>query len=145
MRERLAAFRHIPPFLRIVWRTKPSYGIGILAVRVVSAFTPVAMLWVGKLIVDTVVANIGSPAPDWGLLTRLVLLELGIALLSDLLGRLASLLESLLGDLFSNEMSVRIMRHASTLDLQHFETRTSSTRCSGPGARRWGASRSCRR
>ena len=121
MRERLAAFRHIPPFLRIVWRTKPSYGIGILAVRVVSAFTPVAMLWVGKLIVDTVVANIGSPAPDWGLLTRLVLLELGIALLSDLLGRLASLLESLLGDLFSNEMSVRIMRHASTLDLQHFE------------------------
>ena len=121
LRERLAAFKHIPPFLLIVWSTKPSYGVGILVVRVVSAFMPLAMLWVGKLIVDTVVANIGSPAPDWGVLLRLVLLELGIALVSDLLGRLAGLLESLLGDLFSNAMSVRIMRHASTLDLQHFE------------------------
>jgi ATP-binding cassette subfamily B protein len=59
--------------------------------------------------------------PDWGLLVRLVLLELALALLSDVLSRLSSLLESLLGDLFSNEMSVRLMRHAATLDLQHFE------------------------
>ena len=121
VRERLAAFRHIPPFLRMVWATKPSYGVGILLVRLVNAFAPVAMLWVGKLIVDTVVANIGSAAPDWGLLVRLVLLELAIALLSDVLGRVSGLLESLLGDLFANEMSVRLMRHAATLDLQHFE------------------------
>ena len=121
MRERLAAFRFIPPFLRMVWQTKPSYGVGIVLVRVVSAFTPLAMLWVGKLIIDAVVANIGSPTPDWALLARLVSLELGLALLSDVLGRLTGLLESLLGDLFSNDMSVRLMRHAATLDLQHFE------------------------
>jgi ATP-binding cassette subfamily B protein len=121
VRERLAAFKHIPPFLKMVWATKPSYGAGIVLVRVVAAFTPVAMLWVGKLIIDTVVANIGAATPDWGLLVRLVLLELAIALCSDLLGRLSGLLESLLGDLFSIEMSVRIMRHAATLDLEHFE------------------------
>lgn len=121
VRERLAAFKQIPPFLRMVWNTKPSYGVGILLVRLANAFTPVAMLWVGKLIIDTVVENIGSASPDWGLLVQLVLLELGIALLSDVLGRLSGLLESLLGDLFSNEMSVRLMRHAATLDLQHFE------------------------
>jgi ATP-binding cassette subfamily B protein len=121
IRERLAAFKHIPPFLRMVWATKPSYGVGIVLVRLANAFTPVAMLWVGKLIVDTVVANMGAAVPDWGLLVRLVLLELALALLSDVLSRLSSLLESLLGDLFSNEMSVRLMRHAATLDLQHFE------------------------
>ena len=121
IRERLAAFKHIPPFLRMVWETEPSYGVGIVVVRLANAFTPVAMLWVGKLIVDAVVANIGAAAPDWGLLVRLVLLELGIALLSDALSRLSSLLESLLGDLFSNEMSVRLMSHAATLDLRHFE------------------------
>jgi ATP-binding cassette subfamily B protein len=44
-----------------------------------------------------------------------------LALASEVLGRLTGLLESLLGDLFSNEMSVRLMRHAATLDLQHFE------------------------
>lgn len=121
VRERLAAFKYIPPFLKMVWVTKPSYGVGIGLVRLISAFTPVAMLWVGKLIIDTVVANIGAQTPDWGLLIRLVLLELAIALLSDLLSRLSGLLESLLGDLFSNEMSVRLMRQAATLDLQHFE------------------------
>lgn len=121
VRERLAAFRYIPPFLRMVWRTRPSYGAGIVVLRAVSAFAPLAMLWVGKLIIDAVVANIGAPAPDWSLLARLVALELAIALASDVLSRLTGLLESLLGDLFSNEMSVRLMRHAATLDLQHFE------------------------
>jgi len=105
----------------MVWVTKPSYGVGIVLLRLVSAFTPLAMMWVGKLIIDTVVANIGSPVPDWGLLARLIGLELALALASDVLSRLTGLLESLLGDLFSNEMSVRLMRHAATLDLQHFE------------------------
>ena len=121
LQERLAAFRYIPPFLRMVWRTQPSYGIGIVLLRGVSAFAPVAMLWVGKLIIDNVVANIGAATPDWSTLIRLVVLELAIALLADLLSRTSSLLESLLGDLFSNEMSVRIMRHAATLDLLQFE------------------------
>ena len=121
VRERLAAFRYIPPFLKMVWATKPSYGVGIVLIRLLSAFTPLAMLWVGKLIIDTVVANIGAAVPNWGLLIRLVLLELGIALISDILSRLSGLLESLLGDLFSNDMSVRLMRHAAMLDLQHFE------------------------
>ncbi len=121
MRERLAAFRFIPPFLRMVWATKPSYGAGIVLLRVVNAFLPVAMLWVGKLIIDTVVANIGSPAPDWTLLAQYIGVELALALASDVLNRLTALLEGLLGDLFSNEMSVRLMRHAATLDLQHFE------------------------
>jgi ATP-binding cassette subfamily B protein len=121
VRERLAAFRYIPPFLRMVWNTKPSYGVAIVLLRAVSAFTPLAMLWIGKLIIDTVVANIGAPVPDWGLLGRLIVLELALALASDFLSRLTGLVESLLGDLFSNEMSVRLMRHAASLDLQHFE------------------------
>ena len=121
MRERLAAFRYIPPFLRLVWATKPSYGAGIVLLRMVSAFFPLAMLWIGKLIIDTVVANIGSPTPDWTLLAQYIGLELALALASEVLGRLTGLLESLLGDLFSNEMSVRLMRHAATLDLEHFE------------------------
>jgi ATP-binding cassette subfamily B protein len=33
----------------------------------------------------------------------------------------SSLLEGLLGDLFGNRMSVRLMEHAATLDLEHFE------------------------
>ena len=42
--------------------------------------------------------------------SRIALLELGLALLSDLRGRTTALLDSLLGDLFPSEISVRLMR-----------------------------------
>ena len=50
-----------------------------------------------------------------------VLIELGLAILSDLLGRATMLADSLVGDRFTNRISVELMRHASTLDLAHFE------------------------
>jgi len=121
LRERLRTLRLVPRFLGMVWRTHPGYGAGILVVRGLASLGPVAMLWVGKLIVDGVVENLGAPDPAWGYLMGLVALELGLALLLEVLGRAANLLETLLGDKFGNEMSVLLMRHAATLDLQHFE------------------------
>jgi ATP-binding cassette, subfamily B, bacterial len=119
--ERLASLRYLPPFLRLVWATKPTYAVAILGLRLANAFTPVAMLWIGKLVIDGVVASIGAASPDWGHLARLVLLELAVALLSDVFARAASYCEAFVGDVFSNELSVRIMRHAATLDLEQFE------------------------
>ena len=46
---------------------------------------------------------------------------MGIALVGEGLARLSALLESLLGDLFSNRMSIRLLQHAATLDLSQFE------------------------
>ncbi|HXV91362.1 MAG TPA: ABC transporter ATP-binding protein [Gemmatimonadales bacterium] len=121
-RERLAALRHVPPLLRLVFETHRGYTGAILALRVVRAFIPLAVLWVGKLIIDEVVAAMAAPAAtDWWRLGGLVGLELGIAVVGEGLARLSSLLESLLGDLFSNRISVRLMRHAATLDLAQFE------------------------
>jgi ATP-binding cassette subfamily B protein len=99
--------------------------VGILALRVARALIPLAVLWVGKLIVDEVVgaiggAGTGGPAP-WVRLAELLALELGIALVGEGLSRLSALLESLLGDLFANRTSVELMRHAATLDLEQFE------------------------
>jgi ATP-binding cassette subfamily B protein len=51
----------------------------------------------------------------------LVAIELGIVIVGELLARASSLVESLLGDLFSNRISVRLMQHAATLDLAQFE------------------------
>jgi ATP-binding cassette subfamily B protein len=119
--ERLRALRLVPPFLKLVWNARPAYAAGIIALRIVQAFGPVALLWVGKLIIDGVVAQAASPTPQWAPLARLIALELCIALALEALQRLSALLESLLADLFSNQLSVRLMEHAATLDLQQFE------------------------
>src|SRR6187200_454842 len=54
-RERLQALRHLPKLLRMVWETEPRYVVGILLLRVARSAVPLAVLWIGKLIVDGVV------------------------------------------------------------------------------------------
>ena len=123
--ERLAALKHVPPLIRLVFQTHRGYTAAILALRVVRSFIPVAVLWIGKLIIDGVIAGMAAAhagrTPDWWHLATLVALELGIAVVGEGLARLSSLLESLLGDLFANRLSVRLMEHAATLDLAQFE------------------------
>src|SRR5688500_18015094 len=119
--QRLDATRNLPPFLRMVWETHRGYMVGIALLRLLRAFIPIATPWVGKLIVDDVVAASRSGVVDWNHLGTLVAIEFGIVALGEVAARSGSLLESLLGDLFSNRMSVRLMEHAATLDLQHFE------------------------
>ncbi len=123
--QRLAALKHVPPLVRLVFETHRGYTVAILALRAVRSFIPVAVLWIGKLIIDGVIAAGAAVqagrTPDWWLLGGLVGLELGIAVVGEGLARLSALLESLLGDLFANRLSVRLMQHAATLDLAQFE------------------------
>ncbi|MDQ3080972.1 MAG: ABC transporter ATP-binding protein/permease, partial [Gemmatimonadota bacterium] len=131
-RERVGALRNIRPFLRLVWQTSPSFTTATLILRLFRALLPVATLFVGKLIIDEVVGLAqmpGTPADlqGWyasGLIDRLIWLiaiEFVLAVLSDVLGRAVSLIDSLLSEKFTNASSIRLMEHAATLDLEDFE------------------------
>ncbi|WP_293707740.1 ABC transporter ATP-binding protein [Stenotrophomonas sp. UBA7606] len=130
-RERVDAMRNLPPFLRQVWQTSRWLTLASLGLRLVRALMPVAMLYVGKLIIDEAVRLAGAgPMPPLAdalssghltTLLELLLLELAIAIGSDLLGRLISYADSLLSELFTNATSVRLMEHAAELDLEDFE------------------------
>ena len=113
------------PLVKLVYQTHRGYTVAILTLRVLRSLVPLAVLWVGKLIIDGVIAAIRVRAAggvvDWWHLGGLVGLELGIAVGGEGLARLSSLIESLLGDLFSNRISVRLMQHAATLDLAQYE------------------------
>jgi ATP-binding cassette, subfamily B, bacterial len=120
-RTRLASLRNIRPLLRMVWDTSPPLVSITSALRLVRALLPLAMLWVSKLILDGVVAWIRRGSGHAAGLWKLVALELGLAVLSDLLARANSLADSLLGDRFANRISVRLIEHATKLDLASFE------------------------
>ncbi|MET4106956.1 ABC transporter ATP-binding protein [Hymenobacter sp. UYP22] len=123
VRERFSALRNLPAFLRLIWQTSPGLTLGNVGLRLLRALLPVAMLYVGQLILDAVVQLSQLPAPERTLtpVLSLVALEFGLAILSDALGRGVALLDSLLGDLFANQSSVRLMQHAAELDLDQFE------------------------
>jgi ATP-binding cassette subfamily B protein len=121
MRERLAALRYLPQLVRLVWQTHRGFTLTMVVLRLVRAFVPVATLWAAKLIIDEVVLLTRTPGAPLTDLWRVVALELAIVVAGELLARASAMVESLLGDLFSNHISVRLMRHAATLDLQQFE------------------------
>ena len=119
-KDRLEALRYVPALFRLIWRTNRGYTTAMIVLRVVRSVVPVTTFWVGKLILDSVIAakaGHGSLTQVW----RYLALELAIVLAGEVLARASSLIESLLGDLFSNAMSVQLMEHAAKLDLAQFE------------------------
>jgi len=126
VRERVSALRHLPAFLRLIWQTSPALTLANIVLRLIRAALPLAMLYVGRLILDDIVQLTKLPAASRALppVFGLVALEFGLVLLADALGRGVALLDSLLGDLFANASSVRLMRHAAELDLDQFEDST---------------------
>lgn len=120
MRQQVAALRYVPPLLKMVWETHRSYTLTMAGLRLLRSIIPVATLWIGKLILDAIV-GMKDGTPDFPYLWKLIGLEVAIVLIGEALARGSSLVESLLGDLFSNHTSVRLMEHAATLDLYHFE------------------------
>lgn len=104
----------------MVWTTSPGILFATAVLRLLRSGVPLAALWIAKLIIDAVVVMRESGL-DLPHLARLVALEIGIVLVGEWLARLSSLCESLLGDRFANHTTIRLMEHASTLDLYHFE------------------------
>src|SRR5690348_14657075 len=117
LRERFVALRNLPPFMRELWASSPPLLITDVVLRAVRAVLPVATLFVGKLIIDEVVGlvragvtfdSIGA-ALQSGQLNRLglwLVSEFGLAVLSDVLGRIVSLVDALLSEKYTNVTSI---------------------------------------
>jgi ATP-binding cassette subfamily B protein len=55
LKERLAALNNLPAFFKLVWQTSPSFTVINALLRIVRSAMPVALLYVGKLIIDNVI------------------------------------------------------------------------------------------
>ncbi len=132
LKERFSALRTLKPFIAMVWRASPALMGTSLVLRLVRALIPVAALFVGKLIIDDVVQLVQMPDRpttfegwlvtghlNW--LATLLGAEFALAVLSDVLIRIVSLVDGLLSEKVTNSSSVSLMEHAATLDLEDFE------------------------
>ena len=120
LKDRIRAMRLVPRLVALVWSTHRGYTLSMIILRFVRSVVPVATLWIAKLIIDDVVTlaqTHGSARNLW----MLVALEMAVVVGGELLARASSLIEGLLSDLFTNRISIQIMEHASTLDLNQFE------------------------
>lgn len=120
-KERIVALALVRRLIRLVWETQPWYAAAMVLLRFLRSGVLLATLWVGKLIIDEVVGLAEHRTHSSRHIWQLVAFEVGIAAAGDFLARASALIESLLGDLFTKRLSIRIMEHAATLDLHQLE------------------------
>jgi ATP-binding cassette subfamily B protein len=115
------ALKSIPRFFKEIWRASPKLFLTNAIARILTAFSPVILLWVGKLIIDEVILQISLDEADLTQLWTYVGIELAVAITADLLNRLINLTDGLIGDLYSNASSEKIIRKTNELTLEQLE------------------------
>jgi ATP-binding cassette subfamily B protein len=99
----------------LVWRSSRAGTLGLGALTILAASLPPLVAYVGKLIVDAVVARDSARA------VRMVLLELAVVVVMALLERSVGLVRQLVGARLGIDVNVAILKKAETLELRHFE------------------------
>jgi len=120
-REYIKGVRNVPPLFKMVWKAAPGVVASSIFLRLLAALIPLTMLAVTKLIIDSIY-NLTShhtaiPKVFWWL----VVLEFALASLAMISARVIDFCDGLLADKFTRYINVRIMDHASSLDLMSFE------------------------
>jgi ATP-binding cassette, subfamily B, bacterial len=117
------SFTHTPQAVRFVWRTNRGATLGLGLLTVGGALLPATQAWVGKLIVDGVVASIQS-AQDAEQVRKVfiyLVLELVLFLLSAAFNHGRRLIQQLIQLQLANRIRGEIIGKALTLDLAYFE------------------------
>jgi ATP-binding cassette subfamily B protein len=122
-RQLRQSFTHTPQAVRFVWRTNPWATVGLGFLTLGGALLPATQAWVGKLIVDGVVASIQSgqdPEQIRKVFIYLVL-ELALFLMSAAFNHGRRLIQQLIQLQLANRIRGEIIGKALALDLAYFE------------------------
>ena len=117
----MSALRNVPVVLRFVWESGRGVVVFGVVSRVLASLLPVALFWVSKLIIDTIVRLVTTHQPVGNRLWGLVAGEFAIAVSTALLGRAIDYSDSLLAGKYMRYISIRVMEHAASLDLLAYE------------------------
>ncbi len=120
--ERLDALKNIPPVLKIVWDSgRAVVTLGLLFRILVSAI-PVTTGYVTKLIIDTITGIVyGKAHLANSNLWLFVAAEFVLFILGGIFGRVIDYYDRVLADRYTRHVSIQVMEHASSLDLQTYE------------------------
>nr|WP_321228889.1 ABC transporter ATP-binding protein [uncultured Psychroserpens sp.] len=115
------ALVYIPRFFKEIWNTNKTLFLGSAFCRLIAAVLPVIILWIGKIIIDEIILQAKTEVADLSTLWMYVGIEFGLIILSDLISRAISLTDGLLGDAYSINSSVNIIKKTNKIDISLLE------------------------
>jgi len=120
-KSNFSSLKFVPRFLGKVYRTHPWFFIANVILRLLKSLIPIALLWVGKEIIDEVIFQVDLDTKDLNRLYWLIGIELFLAIISDVFNRLIALTDGLLGDLYSNSSSIELIQKTAKVELASLE------------------------
>jgi ATP-binding cassette, subfamily B, bacterial len=117
------SFTHTPQALKLVWEASPTATVGLGFLTLAGALLPATQAWVGKLIVDGVVASIqgAHDADKVSTIFYYLALELILFLLGTAINHSRRLIQQLIQLQLANRIRAEIIRKALALDMAFFE------------------------
>ncbi|MDG1717835.1 MAG: ABC transporter ATP-binding protein [Saprospiraceae bacterium] len=120
--QNFIALKYLPRFFRSVYKSSPKMFSLNVILRLIKSIFPVVLLWVGKEIIDEVIAIVNTgESQELNKLYLLIAIEFGIAIFSDVFNRLIGATDTLIGSLYSNDSSVELIQKTARVDLQYLE------------------------
>ncbi|TVZ47923.1 ABC transporter ATP-binding protein [Olleya sp. Hel_I_94] len=121
LKKSFSALIYIPRFFKEIWNTNKTLFLSSAFCRLIGAVLPVIILWIGKIIIDEIILQTNLEITDLTQLWTYVGIEFGLIVLSDLVSRAIQLTDSLLGDAYSIDTSVRIIKKTNQIDISLLE------------------------
>jgi ATP-binding cassette subfamily B protein len=120
-KSNFSSLKFVPRFLGKIYQTHPALFIGNVVLRLLKSLIPIALLWIGKEIIDEVILQVDLEPSDLTRLYWLIGIELLLAIFSDVFNRLIALSDGLLGDLYSNSSSIELIQKTAKVELASLE------------------------
>ena len=120
LQRSLGVFQYTGRAVELVWSTNKALFVALLTLTIAGGLVPAAVAWVGKLIVDAVVAAVeGEGTAEVAL--KWVAVEAGLVALRAGIRHGLDVCNQLLRAQLGHRVNVLILEKAQTLDLVHFE------------------------
>lgn len=122
--------RHIASFLTtvrcalsLVWESSPGLAVASIAVRLVQGLLPLAVLYLTKLLIDTMTEALRIPTDDHSLTRILALLGgiVGVAVVTAMLTAVGGLMSRIQAQTVTDHMYARLQAKSVEVDLEYYE------------------------
>src|SRR5262245_15212325 len=108
-KDRRAALKNLPPTFGLIWASAPTYAAMAVGFRVLSALMPLTALWLGKKIIDLIVAGAGHTQAGATQIWWLVAAEFLVAAAGALLSRGTDFCDGRIEESFAREVNLRVI------------------------------------
>ena len=115
------SLKYLPRFFSLIYKVSPKLFISNITLRLIKSVFPIALLWLGKEIIDEIILHTNTENLEFNRLYTLIAIELALVVFNDIISRVILLTDGLLGALYGNASSVELIQKTARVEISDLE------------------------